>query len=49
MTTVTIGVFPAAETEARMLHAIQGEDQGAFISFASAELLCKVINLLAGP
>lgn len=26
MTTVTIGVSPAAETKARMLHAVQGED-----------------------
>lgn len=42
--TVTIGVSPAAETKARMLHAVQGEDQGALISFASAELLWKVIT-----
>ncbi len=44
MTTVTIGVSSVEETKARMLNAFQGEDQGAFISFASAELLWKTIT-----
>jgi len=44
MTTVTIGISPVEETRLRMLHAFQGENQGALISFASAELLWKVIT-----
>jgi predicted transcriptional regulator len=44
MTTVTIGVSSVDETKARILRAFQGEEQGAFISFASAELLWKVIT-----
>lgn len=44
MTTVTIGVSSVEETKARMLRAVQGEDQGAFISFASAALLWKAIT-----
>jgi predicted transcriptional regulator len=44
MATVTVGVGSAENTKARMLDAFQGEEQGAFISFASAELLWKVIT-----
>jgi predicted transcriptional regulator len=44
MTTVTIGVSSVDETKTRMLRAFQGEEQGAFISFASPELLWKVIT-----
>ena len=44
MTTVTIGVSSAEEAIARMLHAFPGENQGPLISFASPELLWKVIT-----
>lgn len=44
MSTVTIGLSSAEDTKARMLGAFRGEEQGAFISFASAELLWKVIT-----
>jgi predicted transcriptional regulator len=44
MTTVTIGISSVEETEARMLRAFSGEAQGAFISFATAELLWRVIT-----
>ncbi len=44
MSTVTIGVSSVEATQARLLHAFQGEDQGALISFGSAELLWKVIT-----
>ena len=44
MTTVTIGLSSAEDTRARMLGAFAGKEQGAFISFASAELLWKVIT-----
>jgi predicted transcriptional regulator len=44
MTTVTIGLSSVDDTKARMLGAFAGEEQGAFISFASAELLWKVIT-----
>jgi len=44
MTTVTIGISSVEDTKARMLRAFQGEEQGAFISFATAELLWKVIT-----
>jgi predicted transcriptional regulator len=44
MTTVTIGISSVEGTRIRMLRAFQGEKQGAFISFASAELLWKVIT-----
>lgn len=43
MTTVTIGLSSVEDAKRRMLSAFQGEQQGAFISFASAELLWKVI------
>ncbi|HKX10216.1 MAG TPA: transcriptional regulator [Stellaceae bacterium] len=44
MTTVTIGISPQEDTKKRLLRAFQGKKQGAFISFASAELLWKVIT-----
>jgi predicted transcriptional regulator len=44
MTTVTIKVSSNEDTRARMLGAFRGEEQGAFISFASAELLWKVLT-----
>lgn len=44
MTTVTIGIASADDTKARMLDAFKGKRKGAFISFASAELLWKVIT-----
>lgn len=44
MTMVTMGVSSAADTKARMRRAFQGKEQGAFIGFASAELLWKVIT-----
>ena len=44
MTTVTLGISSADDTKARMLRAFQGKKQGAFISFATAELLWKVIT-----
>ena len=44
MTTVTLGISSADDTKARMLRAFQGREQGAFISFATAELLWKVIT-----
>ena len=44
MTTVTLGVSSIKDTKSRMLRAFQGKQQGAFISFATAELLWKVIT-----
>jgi predicted transcriptional regulator len=44
VSTVTIGIFSGEDAKARMLQAFRGEAQGAFISFASAELLWKVIT-----
>jgi predicted transcriptional regulator len=44
LTTVTIGVSSVEDTKARMRNAFSGQEQGAFISFASAELLWKVIT-----
>jgi predicted transcriptional regulator len=44
MTTVTLGVSSIKDTKTRMLLAFQGKQQGAFISFATAELLWKVIT-----
>jgi predicted transcriptional regulator len=44
MAGVTIGVSSTEDTRTRMLSAFKGEEQGAFISFASAELLWKVIT-----
>ncbi len=44
MKTVTIGVSSVDETGARMRRAFRGEQQGAFIGFASLELLWKVLT-----
>jgi predicted transcriptional regulator len=44
MTTVTLGISSADDTKARMLRAFQGKKQGAFIGFATAELLWRVIT-----
>ena len=44
MTTVTIGISSIEDTKARMHRAFQGKQHGAFISFATAELLWKVIT-----
>jgi predicted transcriptional regulator len=44
MATVKIGISSVEDTKARMLHALHGEAQGAFISFANPELLWKVIT-----
>ena len=44
MASVRIGVSSAEDTRARMVGASKGEEQGAFISFVSAELLWKVIT-----
>ena len=43
MATVTIGIAELQHTKARMLGAFEGDQQGAHISFASVELLWKVI------
>ena len=43
MTSVTIGVSSTEDARARVLGAFKGGEQGAFISFVSAELLWKVI------
>jgi predicted transcriptional regulator len=44
MNTVTLGISSAADMKARMLGAFRREEQGAFISFATAELLWKTIT-----
>lgn len=44
MRTVTLGVSSVEETKRRMAAAFQGEAQGEVISFASAELLWKVLT-----
>ena len=44
MNTVTIGVSSLDETKSRMRRAFRGEKQGAFIAFASLELLWKVLT-----
>ncbi len=44
MTTVTIGISSVDDTKARMRRAFEGQKQRAFIGFASAELLWKVIT-----
>jgi predicted transcriptional regulator len=41
---VTVGVASDAETKERLRGAFKGRRQGAFISFASAELLWKVVT-----
>jgi predicted transcriptional regulator len=44
MGAVTIGIAAVEDTKARMLRAFEGRAQGAFISFATVELLWKVIT-----
>ena len=44
MAAVTIGIADMDETRSRMLRAFAGREQGAFISFATVELLWKVIT-----
>ena len=44
LNTVTIGVVAAEDTKARAALAFADQPQGAFISFASVELLWKVIT-----
>lgn len=44
MAAVTIGIANLAETQARITRAFEGRAQGAFISFATVELLWKVIT-----
>jgi predicted transcriptional regulator len=44
MRTVTLEVTPREKIIRRLLSAFEGEPQGAFISFASPELLFKVIS-----
>jgi predicted transcriptional regulator len=44
MGAVTIGIAAGEDTKSRMLHAFEGRAQGAFISFATVELLWKVIT-----
>lgn len=44
MNIVTIGISTVEDSKARALRAFRGEAQGAFISFATAELLWKVIT-----
>ena len=44
MKTVTIGISSVEDTKKRMLRAFEGEAQGAFISFATPELLWKAIT-----
>jgi predicted transcriptional regulator len=44
MNAVTFGISPLGETKKRMLGAFRGKKQGAFIGFATAELLWKVIT-----
>ena len=44
MTTVTLSVASREETTARALAAFAGEPQGARLSFASVDLLWRVLN-----
>jgi predicted transcriptional regulator len=44
MTTVTLGISSVEDTKTRMLNVFKGEHQGAFIGFATMELLWKVIT-----
>jgi predicted transcriptional regulator len=44
MRTVTLGVSSVEDTKRQMEAAFRGERQGAFISFASVELLWKVLT-----
>ena len=44
MAAVTIGIADVEDTKARMRRALQGHQEGAFIGFASVELMWKVIT-----
>ena len=44
MSTVKIGIASIEDTKDRMRRAFKGEEQGAFISFATPELLWKAIT-----
>ena len=44
MAAVTIGIAAVEDARSRMRHAFEGRAQGAFISFATVELLWKVIT-----
>src|SRR5690348_4668689 len=44
MAAVTIGIAGLDEAKSRALNAFAGHEQGAFISFASVELLWKIIT-----
>jgi predicted transcriptional regulator len=44
MTTVTIEVATREETDARLLRAFSGEQQGSFISFPTIEALLKTLT-----
>ncbi len=44
MVTVTLGVSSIDDTKRRMATAFRGEQQGAFIGFATVELLWKVLT-----
>lgn len=44
MTTVTLGLSSIETTQQQLAAAVRGEPQGAFISFASVELLWKVLT-----
>lgn len=44
MRTVTLGIASRADTKRRMAAAFAGEAQGAFISFASVDLLWRVLS-----
>lgn len=45
MRTVTLGVSSIEETKRQMAAAFRGEKQGEFLSFASVELLWKVLTV----
>jgi predicted transcriptional regulator len=44
MAAVTIGIAGVDDTKSRMLRAFEGQEQGAFITFPTIELLWKVIT-----
>ena len=44
MSSVRIGISSIEETKSRMRRAFEGEAQGAFISFASIDLLWKILT-----
>ena|ERR1044071_8238135 len=44
MAAVTIGIAQLDDTKSRVLRAFEGREQGALISFATVELLWKVVT-----